>query len=867
LRKYRASARAFALVGLSLFAGDVAIRAPLGGSSETAPFASSLRFEANRGQFAPEVRYLARAGALSVLLSDDAMAFRPAGLAGYSSVTLRLEGSAPVTPVADQQLPTKSHYLRGNDPSRWRTDVPSFAQVRYPALRPGVDLVCHGDGSAFEYDLVLAPGRDVEDLRIFVEGAVALSILPSGALALATSQGDFVQGLPAAYQSREDGGREPVAVSYRLFDSNRIGFEVAEFDRSRALVVDPVLSYSTFLGGTSADSAEAVAVDLRGSVYLAGTALEGFPASAGSLQSKCGGDTDAFVAKLAPDGRSLVFATYLGGSGDDAAASIAVDRDGNTYVAGQTLSPDFPTANAIEPAPCGPQAGFLAMLDTTGSLLVYSTYLGGSEADTATGVTVDALGDAFVTGQTQSPSFPLELPLQSALAGGTDIFVSKLGPGGTTLLYSTYVGGLHDDEGFGIALDAAGDAYVTGATFSLDFPEQGGIPSSGMGGAFLFELDPGGSSFVYSVTLGADVDQGQAVAVDSSGNAFIAGLAASGLYPVLHPLPGAPDPSGTHAFVTKIGASGASMAYSTLLGGSNFDSATGIAVDGSGDAFVTGYTYSSDYPTVAALQTDPVTIVNGIAAFVSEIEPDGSGFIYSTYLGGAGSTYAYGIAMGPGPLAYVVGATGDLDFPTQNGLQPAFASGTAGSQAFLSVLGPGERPLLVVSPSPARVEALGTTTFHAVGGSGGGYVFSLLASPSGGSIDPTSGKYAAGSKGGVLDVALVADSAGTTAAASILVSSPSPSDAGVEAGESGVAEAGVDARPRDTGVSDGSEGTSDATAGSRSDAGTTFTAEGSECSYRPVAATKEPVSVLLTAVLMPLLAVTRRRRRERKDLS
>jgi Beta-propeller repeat len=860
---------AFVLAITVSFTGSdgVGPRTTRGAAPESAETTSHIRFEPNLGQFDPAVRYLGRAGGLSVALSSDAMELGFGGPGGCKdAVALRVENASPVNPEASESLPTKSHYFLGSDPAQWHANVPSFATVRYPGIRPGVDLVCHGgraEGGAFEYDLVIAPEARIDDLVVDVEGGGPLTILADGALSIPTPRGDVIQRLPFAYQSTEDGQREPIPAHYRLLGPGSVGFEIARFDRRRPLVIDPVLTYSTLLGGASADSAQGIAIDSGGNVYVTGASPAGFPTSSTAFQRKCSGDLDAFVAKLAPDGQSVLFATYLGGSGDDIGASLAIDSSGNVYIAGQTQSANFPIANAVEPSPSGVQAGFVAMLDASGSTLIYSTYLGGSGTDTATGVAVDSSGNACVTGQTQSATFPLANALQPLIAGGTDAFITKFGPGGTTLVYSTYLGGLHNDGGGGIALDADGNAYVTGATYSLDFPEAGPIPSSGSGGAFLSELDPSGGALVYSVSLGASFDLGQAVAVDSAGNAYMAGLTTSGSYPVMNPLPGSTSLTGTNAFVTKIASSGAAIEYSTLLGGSNFSSATGIAVDGAGEAFVTGYTYATNFPTTAPIQVNPITEVNGIAAFVSEIEPDDSAFVFSTYLGGSGSTYGYAIAVSPTGNAYVAGATGDLNFPTQNAFEPAFPTSGAGSQAFVSELAPGDRPLLAVTPSPAMVAPLGSTTFHASGGSGGGYVFSLFSNESGGSIGPVSGVYAAGSRGGVLDVVLVEDSSGTSAAASVLVSPMKPSDGGLEAGEGGVIDSGAsDSRSDDAGSSGREGGARDASSqDSRVPELTQFNAEGSECSYRGSQTAGEPFAAAITALVATLIGLARRRQR------
>jgi hypothetical protein len=813
-----------------------------------------VRFEANVGQFDPPVRYVGRAGELTVALLPDAMVLRLAGCP--DAVTLRVEASSSVEPQASEPLAAWSHYLRGRDPAGWHLDVPGFGVVRYPDILRGVDLLWHGQDGAFEYDLVVAPSARVEDVVVDVVGG-APSIRSDDALSIRTSRGDIVSPRPTGYQLNDDGSKQTVAVRYRLFDERGVGFDVAPFDATRALVIDPVLTFSTLLGGISADSAQGVAVDASGNLYVAGSSPAGFPTGTSAYQPDCAGDMDVFVAKLAADGRSLLYATYVGGSGDDVATSIAVDASGNAYVAGQTLSPDFPVANAVEPSPSGVQAGFTFMLDAHGSSLVFSTYLGGSDSDTATAIAVDAAGSAYVTGQTVASDFPLANPLQSLIAGATDAFVTKFQPGGASLAYSTFLGGLHDDAGGGIAVDADGEAYVTGGTFSLDFPEAGPIPSSGSGGAFLVELNPAGSSFVYAVTLGSLFDQGQAVAVDSSGNAYMGGLSVSGEYPLLNPLPGAAALTGTNAFVTKILSDGEALSYSTVLGGASYDSVTGIAVDTGGHATVAGYTYSLDFPTTAPIQANPITTLNGIAAFVSEIGPDDSAFVFSTYLGGSSASFGYAVALGSSGEIFVAGATGDLNFPTQNALQPAFPSATSGSQAFVAEISPGDSPLLVVTPSPSSVVPLGTTKFRASGGSGSGYAFSLYSNASGGSIDTVTGAYTAGPAGGVLDVVLVTDSSGTTASSAVVVAAIA--DGGLDAGKDAP---NADARSLDSSEADAPTREADAPGTAQGDGEPVpppFEASGSECAIRAQDKHLKTFDIAFSA----LLAVAAIRRRQR----
>jgi hypothetical protein len=392
------------------------------------------------------------------------------------------------------------------------------------------------------------------------------------------------------------------------------------------------------------------------------------------------------VAKLNSTGSALVYSTYLGGSGGSIAYAIAVDAAGNASVTGQTYAADFPTTPGAFQTTCHGCVGeplfsdaFVTRLNPTGSALVYSTFLGGGNNDTGSGIAVDKVGNVYVTGQTFSAEFPTTPGAFQTKCGScgdiSDAFVTKLNVTGSALVYSTFLGGSNYDFGNGIAVNAAGNAYVTGLTYSIDFPTTPSVFQTTCGGgcaggwydAFVTQVNPAGSALIYSTYLGGSSgDDGAAIAVDRSGNAYVTGFTKSTDFPTMTPLQSVLR--GTNdAFVTKINSSGSALLYSTYLGGSADDFGTGIAVDTYGSAYVTGYTTSTNFPTVKPLQATNGGLSD---AFVVKLNPLGSHFAYSTYLGGSGDDHGYGIAQHAGN-AYVIGMTASTNFPTKAPLQRA----------------------------------------------------------------------------------------------------------------------------------------------------------------------------------------------------
>ncbi len=686
-----------------------------------------VSFEANHGQTDGWVKFLSRGSGYGLFLTDGeavlslkignperkqppspAVPLAPGEHPSAETADflwMRLLGASPAVRVSGvDELPGKSNYFIGNDPARWQTNVPTYAKVRYEEIYHGVNLTYYGNQRRLEYDFMLSPSADPKKIRLRFHGAKNLKIDEQGALVLKTQRGAVRFERPRAYQEME-GRKRAREVKFALRGSSTVGFEVGSYDQTRPLVIDPVLIYSTYLGGSGHDTGNAIAVDSAGNAYVTGmTNSTNFP-TVNALQSTyVAAEDTAFVAKLNPSGSALVYSTYLGGNSFDSGNGIAVDSAGNAYVTGETASTNFPTVNAFQPSNSGEDA-FVAELNPSGSALVYSTYLGGNGENSGNGIVVDSAGNAYVTGSTiNSTNFPTVNAIQPSNNYANNTFVAKLNPGGSALVYSTYLGGDGYNFGNGIAADSAGDAYVTGTTNASNFPTVNALQPShggaqGTFNAFIAKINPSGSALLYSTYLGGNAGfgggpsgtEGQGIAVDSSGNAYVTGETSSTDFPTVNAIQSSCCGVFEYdAFIAKINASGSALVYSTYLGG-GFDGGYGIAVDSSGDAYVTGLT-SDTVPTVNALQSSNGGDEN---AFVAEINPSGSALVYSTYLGGNSDNYGNGIAVDSSGNAYVTGATSANNFPTVNALQPSNGGGFS-FNAFVAKIFPA------ISLSPNR---------------------------------------------------------------------------------------------------------------------------------------------------------------------
>jgi len=686
-----------------------------------------LSFEANQGQTDPLVRFLTRGPGYTLFLTSAAEAVLLSGEGQPQVVRLELVGANPQPEVsASDERTATSYYFVGNDPKRWRSRVARYGRVRYAAVYPGIDLVYYGNSGQLEYDWVVAPRADPRriQLRLAVVGSLRLDEA-SGDLKLGEPGGEICLHKPMAYQVMA-GQRVAVEVNYTLAGSDRVDLTLGRYDASKVLIIDPVLGYSTLLGGGGSGIGHGVAVDISGNVYVTGTtASADFPLTRPlAANSARRGSAYTFVSKLGFDAKTsaltLVYSTYLGGSGGgegDQGLGIAVDPRGDAYVTGQTQSADFPL---VHPLPTndllrGSADAFVSKLSfnakTATLTLTYSTYLGGSNFDVGNSIAVDAHGDAYVTGQTDSADFPLAHPLatNSVLRAAANAFVSKLSFDNRTatlvLAYSTYLGGTGGDQGGGIAVDARGNTYVTGTTNSTDFPLAHPLATNhalrGTANAFVSKLsfDHRATTPVlalaYSTYLGGgSLDRGLGIAVDGRGNAYLTGFTTSPDFPTVHPLP-APENilrGFQNAFVSKLifdrQSSVLTLTYSTYLGGSGFvDEGRGIAVDDKGSTYVTGTTNSTDFPLAHPMPTN--SGLQGVDdAFVSKLSFNHRTarltLNYSTYLGGSSFDAGDAIAVDARGNAYITGGTRSADFPLVHPLQPP--NNVQGQDAFVTII-------------------------------------------------------------------------------------------------------------------------------------------------------------------------------------
>jgi uncharacterized repeat protein (TIGR01451 family) len=691
-----------------------------------------LFFEPNQGQTDPRVKFLARGRGYGLFLTPDqaVLVLQRSERGGHNLdsnvIRMHLDGANSAARVSGAEpLPGKSNYFIGNDPAKWHRGIPQFARVNYESVYPGVDLTYYGNQGQLEYDFRVAPGADTNQITLSFDGASTR--LDAGDLVLSTNRGDVRFHAPQIYQ-QEGNAKKSVAGIFRQLADNKIGFQIGPYDRSRELVIDPSLSYFTFLGGSGTESNVQVAVDPSLNIYLAGTTDSvDFPVTNGSAKT---GTRNVFIAKLNPSipapQSQLVYATYVGGTGADDTAGLAVDSSGQAYVAGSTTSGDFPTtSSAFQTVPASPGThGFLTKLDSAGITLLYSTFLSGTNAannatDLVTGLAIDTKGDAFVTGSTTSTDSATGFPatasgFQTSSLATTQFFGSKIntsGTGAASMVYSTYFGGANPAapqiSGGGIAIDNSGNMYITGATnFIFDPNAANDVPRTNFPilnaqqscldqppsvtacdvnqtaqDAFVAKINPnraGTVGLVYSTYLGGSLDDsGTGIAVDAAGNAYVTGRTLSGDWTQ----PASPTAfqatfagSGVNvgdAFIAKIGnPTGSSpvfpLTYFTYLGGTGDDVGQAIAVDAVGGAHVTGSTNSSgDFPVFDPLQ-DQLTFGGATDAFVAQILTAASGKAAGdsvSFLGGAAEDHGLGIVVDVNNTAYVSGTTLSSNFP------------------------------------------------------------------------------------------------------------------------------------------------------------------------------------------------------------
>jgi len=676
----------------------------------------ALSFEANEGQTESRVKFLSRGDGYTLFLTQEeaVLSLRQKQDQQPAVVRMKLVGAnRNPEAVGEEKLPAKVNYFSGRDRTSWTSNIATYAKVKYREVYPGVDMVYYGNQRQLEYDFIVAPNRDPRTIRLNFSGIRNLAIDNSGALLMETGEGQIQQQPPVAYQEF-DGRRQPVAVAYVLKSQREVGFELGKYDPQRTLVIDPIIDYSTYLGGSGQDQGNDIVVDANGYLYVTGwTAAVNFPVEA-AIKGTLTGTVDAFISVINPSlgVNSLVSSTYWGqssGYGNTEGRAIAIDSENHVIVTGITTAHTFPTTpGSLQPAyqPFSGTNGFLSKFDLSTGTLLYSTYLIGSGSDEPSDLAVDIENNVYIAGRTTSTNFPITLSnaYQINNAGIFDGFVMKLAPSGLTysLRYSTYLGGYTDDCASNIAVDANENVYLTGTTQSRDLPgtpQYDGFPvfnayqpnHGGGDDAFVTKINTrasGADSLAYSTYLGGNGSENAMVQLGgiafdktTSSQVYVTGSTNSASFPLRDELYG---PLGFYdVFITRIdtGLSGDdSLIYSTRLGGSGNDFGTDIAVDNWGRIYVTGGTQSSNYPVVCGTVKGPST-----DGFVTILDSGGSAILFSTHIGGDFIDQINAIAVDASGAAHVTGISYSWGFPFVNGFQPNPAGA---GDAFVSTITP-----------------------------------------------------------------------------------------------------------------------------------------------------------------------------------
>ena len=685
-------------------------------------------FIENKGQWPQEVKYLCRTNGMNawitaqgvvydyyqIIRDENAAATQDRLRDGKSPASLvrerheqentRIKGhvvrallqganarTARTNAIAKGQRDGYCNYFIGNNPAKWASFVSLYNEIEVQGVYSGIDVRYYYDGGQLRYDYQVAAGADPSQIRFRLEGADGYRVSAEGELLINTSLGEVRHGKLKAYQ-QTNGKDQEVSCRFESLPDGKIGVKTVDYDKEKPLIIDPLV-YSTFIGGSGVESGNSIAVNNSGNSYTTGnTPSTNYPTSSGAYDVSQNGNTDVFVTKLDANGSTLVYSTFIGGSGLDYGNAIAVDNNGNAYVTGYTGSTNYPaTSGAYDQSTDGTAYdAFVTKLNATGSALVYSTFLGGSSTDKGICIVLDGVGNAFISGETFSSDFPATSnAYDKTFNGNDDVFITKLNSSGSALTYSTYMGGKSYDVVHGLAVDLNGYACVTGETTSSDYPLYLSYDNSTDGlynDVFISKLNYGGSSLMFSTYFGGSGhDYGTSVAFDANRNVYVTGYTASSNFPTTS---GAYDQTyngnNSDVFVLKFDAFGGTLVYSTLIGGSSTDVSTSIAVDATGNTYVTGNTASTNYPTTGDAYDQSY---NGgdWDAFVTKLNASGSALSYSTFIGGSSVDCGKSIALDNSGTATITGYTTSSNYPTTGSAYDQSYNGS-NSDAFVTKL-------------------------------------------------------------------------------------------------------------------------------------------------------------------------------------
>jgi hypothetical protein len=642
--------------------------APAGLDSPHMPFT----FVENSGQVDPSVRYIGIGPEFRVWFEDGSVLLQR----GQTAVTISFSGrfrssSNQSTITAVNPTGAYANFLRGNDRRHWQTDLALFGAIRYSGIWPGIELTYKVDQGRLEEEYLVAPGAAVDCIQLRFSGDARIQA--DGTLRIKGATGDFIEDKPVLYQAIK-GERTEVDGGFRKLPNGSIGFQVSEYDRAQPLVIDPAILFSGYFGASGQESITAVGLDGENNIVVAGwTSSTDLPATNGAQQDNAGG-VDAFVASFLPNGGTLIYCTYLGGSGDDQALGLALDSARNVYLTGWTSSANFPVAGAFQAHLKGTRDAFAVKLNASGNSLIYSTYLGGSGIDTGNAIAVDTSGGAVIVGDSTSMNLPVTRGVvQPSSSGSQDAFVAYFSPAGNTLKFLTYLGGSGVDHASSVALGGNGNVLIGGYTWSTNFPTVLPFQTASGGGqdGFVTKLWSDGTHLKFSTYIGGfggSVGAPEAVNglfVDPLGNVVVAGVTSSANFPITAGAFQTLFGGQTDGFIAHLTPAG-SLLESTFLGGALSDGINAIAVDFHGNPYVTGFTSSNDFPVQRPLQT---TNGGSMDAFVVKMNTILSSVTFGTYLGGTGSDAGNGIAVDSETSIVVAGQTSSGNFPIAGNLQ------------------------------------------------------------------------------------------------------------------------------------------------------------------------------------------------------